>query len=148
MIAPISSAFSYAFLFHSALDWSSDGKKLLVSGPDGIISIAVETGASRKVADGVWARWSPSADQISYATEKGDLIILDLRTGATKNVDPGHGVSGPTEWSPDGKYLLIHEVTGSHVPEGCYWAYRIEDAAWVPLQDFGVGPPGANWIQP
>ncbi len=56
-------------------------------------------------------------------------------------------MSTPIEWSPDGRYLLIYEGQGSHVPYGCIWVYRVSDGAFVPIPNYGVGGPRPHWIQ-
>jgi hypothetical protein len=130
-----------------SLDWSSDGRGLLFTDAEGIHLVNVETGKSDKIADGGMARLAPSGQWISLVTLQGEAMLLNLRTRETKTIDPGHTVNRPMEWSPDGKYLLVDEGEGSHVPYGCYWVYRVSDSAWLALQDLGVGGLPPNWIQ-
>jgi hypothetical protein len=132
---------------HPSLDWSSDGRDLLFTDTDGIHLVNLETGKSEKIADGGMARLGPSGQWISYVALHGEAMLLNLQTRETKAIDPGHMVNRPMEWSPDGKYLLVDEGEGSHLPYGCYWVYRVSDSAWLALQDLGVGGLPPNWIQ-
>jgi WD40 repeat protein len=138
---------SYEVQWRSSLDWSTDGRSLLFSGAEGIQVINVRTGESQKIADGGFARWSPSGEWITYTTLRNEAVLFNLATREAKPIDPGHEVIAPIEWSPDGKYLLLREGEGSHVPYGCYWVYRISDSAWLPLQDLGVGGGRPNWMR-
>jgi hypothetical protein len=134
-------------LVRTSLDWSPDGRKLLFASVEGIRLIDVQTGAVQKVADGGAARWSPSGEWITYLTPRSEAMLFNLTTGEAKAIDPNRQVVAPVEWSPDGKYLLIREGEGSNVPYGCYWAYRISDSSWLPLQDLGVGGLLPNWVK-
>ena len=131
----------------AGLEWSPDGRSLLYAGAEGIQLLNTQTRESQKIADGGVAQWSPSGDWISYITLRGEGVLLNVATREEKMIDPGYEVLGPLEWSPDGKYLLILEGRGSHVPYGMRWAYRISDSAYVPLRDQGVGGPLPHWIR-
>jgi hypothetical protein len=131
-----------------SLDWSPDGRDLLFASADESIQIIdVQSGASQGIAEGGVARWSSAGGWITYITPRNEAMLFNLTTRETKAIDPGKEVIAPVEWSPDGKYLLILEGKGSHVPYGCYWVYRISDSSWFPLRDLGVGGFEPNWIK-
>jgi Tol biopolymer transport system component len=135
------------FQAQTTVDWSPDGNSLVCSIDGAVLVVDSHTGKSRKLADGSAPLWSPSGDQISYVTLDWEPALLNLSGGESKRIDPGKKTSTPLEWSPDGKYLLIAEGTGSHVWYGCLWVYRVSDGAFVPIPNYGVGGPRAHWIQ-
>jgi hypothetical protein len=126
-----------------ALDWSPDGRNLLLSTLGEVEILNAETGQSQKVADGRDARWSPSGDWISYVTFEQRAALLNLHTHETKIIDPSAGIAWQIEWSPDGKLLLLAEQGGTYL--GLQWVYRISDGAFCPIHDLG-GYPRPNWI--
>jgi WD40 repeat protein len=128
----------------TALDWSPDGQSLLSSISEGIEILNVETGESKKIADGSYGRWSPSGDWISYVTPQKHATLLNLRTHETKVIDPRAEMAWEVEWSPDGKLLLLPEHGGIYF--GFHWVYRISDGAFCPVHDVGGGSPRPNWI--
>ncbi len=73
--------------------------------------------------------------------------LLNTTTGEFRVIDPGRGTGRSIEWSPDGKYLLIYETKGGHVPYGCQWVYRVSDGAFIPIPYYGQGGPHPYWIQ-
>jgi dipeptidyl aminopeptidase/acylaminoacyl peptidase len=133
---------------HTTVDWSPDGKSLVFNGDGAVLLVDLRTGRSRKVADGSAPLWSPSGDWISYVTPDREAALLNVSSGESRRIDPGKKTGTPLEWSPDGKYLLILEGEGSHVPYGCLWVYRVSDGAFVPIPNYyGTGGPRAQWIQ-
>jgi dipeptidyl aminopeptidase/acylaminoacyl peptidase len=135
------------FQAQTTVDWSPDGKSLLFGNEGAVLLVDSHTGRTRKIADGSAALWSPSGDWISYITADWDPALLNVTSGESRRIDPGKRTRSPLEWSPDGKYLLILEGEGSHVPYGCLWVYRISDGAFVPIPNYGKGGPRAHWIQ-
>jgi len=127
----------------AVLDWSPDGQFVLFSDGDTIETVKADTGESREIADGFDARWSPAGGWISYVRPDRKAALLNLATGETKMFDESHDIGRAPKWSPDGRYLLFREAEGSHWPDGCTWAYRISDSAFVPLTDVD---PRADWI--
>ncbi|HEV8039241.1 MAG TPA: hypothetical protein VGP62_10295 [Bryobacteraceae bacterium] len=128
-------------------DWSPRGDTLLFSHLGTISLVDVQTGRSRKLADGGAAMWSPSGDWISYVTVKSEVTLLNPSTGESKRIDPGKQMQWLPKWSPDGKYLLVPEGEGSHVVYGCLWVYRVSDGAWAPLPDFNPFMQEWYWIE-
>ena len=135
------------FRTHTTVDWSPDGKTLVVNNEAAILLVDPLTGRSRKIVDGSVPLWSPSGDWISYITPDREAALLNVSSNESKRIDPGKKTNTPLEWSPDGKYLLILEREGSHVPYGCLWVYRISDGAFVPIPNYGQGGPRTHWIQ-
>ncbi len=129
------------------LDWSPQGTSLLFSYRGAITELDVASGLARKIAAGGSARWSPSGDQISFVGPKLEATLLQVSTGKTMAIDPGFEIPSAIEWSPDGRYLLIPEGEGSHVPYGCHWVYRLSDGAFYPVCDFHMINPLPNWIE-
>ena len=133
---------------HTTVGWSPDGKSLVFNGDGAVLLVDLRTGRSRKIADGSAPLWSPSGDWISYVTPDREAALLNVSSGESRRIDPGKKTGTPLEWSPDGKYLLILEGEGSHVPNGCLWVYRVSDGAFVPIPNYyGTGGPRAQWIQ-
>jgi len=132
---------------HTTVDWSPDGKSLVFNNEGAVLLVDSRTGSSRKIADGSAPLWSPSGDWISYVTPDREAALLNVSSGESRRIDPGKKTGTPLEWSPDGKYLLILEGEGSHVPYGCLWVYRVSDGAFVPIPNYGTGGPRAQWVQ-
>jgi WD40 repeat protein len=130
------------------IDWSPTGQGLLLSHQGAISVIDLKTGASHKIADGASALRSPTGERISYVTPRWEHAILELSTGEVTLIDPGKQNGSPLEWSPDGKLLLVPESSGSHVPFGCLWVYRVADGAWAPIPDnYGIAGPRPHWVE-
>ncbi len=58
--------------------------------------------------------WSPNGRWIAYAANDRsaahmDVVLRDMRTGATRRVLAGDGLFYPEAWSPDGRYLTALE---------------------------------------
>ena len=55
--------------------------------------------------------WSPDGARLAFNREgaEGGLFILDLEAGLERRVDDQ---MRPTSWSPDGRYLLAHDLEG------------------------------------
>ena len=129
------------------LDWSPDNQSILYSARKSVWLVNTQSHQLTKLADGGWAKWSPSGEWISYVTVTGEAALLNTSTREVKVIDKGHRVLSPIEWSPDGKYVLIQEGEGSHVPYGCLWVYRISDGAFAPIPYYGIGGPRPQWIR-
>lgn len=138
---------TYPVLTRKTLDWSPDGESLLLGDGGAIVLLDAHTGRARKIGDGGGARWSPSSNLITYVSPKVQAVLLNVTTGQTRLIDPGRQVLSPVEWSPDGRYLLIAEGQGCHVPFGCLWVYRVSDGSFAPILSFGSAGRPPHWIQ-
>jgi Tol biopolymer transport system component len=130
-----------------SVDWSPDGESVLFSYEGAVLLVDAQTGQTRKIADGGAALWSPTGEWISYVTSQSEPALLNVATGESKVINPGKPTGSVLEWSPDGKYLLIPEGEGSHVPYGCLWVYRVSDGAFVPILRYGMTNSTPHWIQ-
>src|SRR5579884_4071739 len=130
-----------------SLDWSPDGKNVVYSFKGSVCVLDTATWRSRTIAEGGLPRWSPSGDLIAFVTRKREAALLNLATGKWRLIDPKHQTGRAPEWSPDGRYLLLEEDEGSHVPYGCVWVHRLSDGAYVPLLYYGTADLGPRWIQ-
>ena len=84
--------------------WSPDGKRIAVSS-ERVMVIDLASGSATPVGSGLFARWSPSGQQLAF---------YDWQAGYTVRVaDPDTGdeifsVTGENfDWSPDGKRLVF-----------------------------------------
>jgi len=134
------------YMGQPSLDWSPDGATLLLSHLGSLSLVDVETGHLKDIGSGGSGRWSPKGDWISYLTTQSEVAILRLSSGERKVINPGKQAVSAAEWSPDGDYLLVEEMGGSHVYKGCLWVYRIADGAWAPFPDYGVYQQSWYWI--
>jgi hypothetical protein len=65
-------------------------------------------GHRRALAAGSCPKWSPDGKQLAYLDENGELILLEVATGAKRKPVPGHKlVGGCIEWSPDMRLLSL-----------------------------------------
>lgn len=107
------------------LDWSPDGKSLLLSAIhvkadwsdyDGrkweILLLDLETGKVRKLANAaVFGCFSPDGKKIAYGKLTGDnwdIEALDLASGQATKVTALPGNEGAPSWSPDGSQIVYH----------------------------------------
>ncbi|MFK4085891.1 amidohydrolase family protein [Kribbella sp. NPDC020789] len=104
--------------FNSDPDFSPDGKSLLyASDRDGTADLWLHdlaTGTDRKLSALPGAqtapRFSPDGKQIAYQDQDGIAWILDLGSGAVRQVTPTLFQPGRVSWSPDGKTLVLAAV--------------------------------------
>jgi Tol biopolymer transport system component len=87
----------------SPLAWSPDGSTLVTSNRRWLALVDVETGGSRKVAQGaVWsASFSPDGKAIVFAegnAVKGNLLVLRLSDGHLSKLAPGADPVWGTSW--------------------------------------------------
>jgi Tol biopolymer transport system component len=52
--------------------------------------------------------WAPDGQSILFTRGSGQLVEISVATNAEREV--GRGVGFPTDWSPDGKFLLIRRA--------------------------------------
>ena len=115
--------------------WSPDGTRLAFSlfGSIWHVSTAGGVAAQMTVSEGYHAHpaWSPKGDRIAYVSGRppagripnisGRLMLVDVATGAERDVATPHPVSGTLAWSADGSRLwaplnvpgvgaLLHEI--------------------------------------
>ncbi|MGZ6972079.1 MAG: hypothetical protein ACXVID_10480, partial [Thermoanaerobaculia bacterium] len=112
-----------------AVEWSSDGKRLLVSAierkPDWsdydperwkLVSVDLETGALRKVETGApFGAFSPDGKRIVYGKNWGgnwEIYVIDLATGDRVNVSRSSAYDGAPSWSPDGLRIAFTSNRG------------------------------------
>jgi dipeptidyl aminopeptidase/acylaminoacyl peptidase len=131
--------------FVDHLAWTPDGRRLLTlvspdsgdPGPQAVMAadvalVDVATGAVQRLTQGDSVRWaelSPDGTRVAYTTTRGvrargyglryDVVVVDLRTGASRVVFPDCALSNPegagfsAAWSPDGRRLAF-TIEGEH----------------------------------
>jgi Tol biopolymer transport system component len=102
--------------------FSPDGSRVLVTcGTDRAVVYVVPTlgGPPRRIGDGEWARFSPDGSQISYVTALGagvspSTISIAATNGgaAPRHVKSAKTFISPPVWHPDGKNLIVANVSG------------------------------------
>lgn len=117
--------------------WSPDGRHIAYSsGASLVLMRSNGTGREVLVQHGPdWyptqPAWSPDGTRVAYSrhywNEAGDIIrgevyVLDLRTGKSRYVAPTGIVNSEVDWSPDGKHLVFQHWRWI-VPEGAYGAH-------------------------
>ena len=120
-------SFSYFWILTDdppALDWSPDGKSLLVAeqnspnAPVRLMQFSLQTGARTPLTNPLSGtsgdldgKYSPDGSQIAFRRGGwGDLFLVDRNgesAGPVRKITPNNpGISGIT-WSPDGKHILF-----------------------------------------
>jgi len=129
-----------------SLDWSPDGRNLLLSENGRILLVDVSNGDSKEIARGGSARWSPTGDWISYSNLQHQATLQNTVTGEARVIDR-HYVVRPIDWSPDGRYLSLPEINGCLSIYGCVWIYRVSDGAFLPIREYkGARSRTPQWI--
>lgn len=104
--------------FNSDPDFSPDGKSLLyASDRDGTADLwlhDLEAGTDRKLSALPGAqtapRFSPDGKQVAYQDQNGIAWVLDLSSGAVRQLTPTLFQPGRVSWSRDGKTLVLAAV--------------------------------------
>jgi Tol biopolymer transport system component len=107
---------------YQTLAISPDGSQLAVeqhdlrTGQGDLWLVQVKGGGMRRLTfDGVHhnaAVWSPSNDSFVFTGRPGgvrNLHLMDVRSGAHEPLLPSGPDRNPTDWSPDGRYVLYEE---------------------------------------
>ena len=121
--------------------WSPDGRQLVVSGERGPVVITDGTGANPRtlVADGRFARWSPSGSVLSVWRDF-NAFVVDPDGGGLRQVQPN---ASPIDWSGDGRLLATQGGTTA------IDAVNVADGSLTPVargtNTFEVGPAGWSW---
>ena len=55
-----------------------------------------------------WSRmlWSPDGNRLAYATDSGDIVLLDIESRVRRRITKGSS-DGAVAWSPDGERVLF-----------------------------------------
>jgi len=95
------------------ISWTRDGRTALVMYADAFVAYVYEpmSGTRRKIplagSYGVSDMpWSPDGKRLVLATNKGDVVVLDVATGLRQRIDATEE-DAPLAWSVDGKRLFF-----------------------------------------
>jgi Tol biopolymer transport system component/DNA-binding winged helix-turn-helix (wHTH) protein len=111
-------------------DVDPSGRRLVVDdwdpapGADSIELVELESGATRRLGDGLCPSFSPDGRRVAFlASREGavDVVVLDLGNGAERRVARDVGLPGFVEanldrrpaWSPDGARLIVERMRAS-----------------------------------
>lgn len=139
--------------------WSPDGAwiaflsnreeadRIFLVRPDGTgirrLTAEADTGAARRDLQEAEPAWSPDGTRIAYVvrTREGAsrIRVVELRTGAAREVSGGPGNDTNPAWSPDGRYLAF--ASGREGEVEIYLA-RADGTRTTRL----AGAPGADWL--
>ncbi len=121
----------------SGVDWSPDGRDLVVSMQGSLWRLAPATGIATQITAGpgydYQPDWSPDGRFIAYASYRDDAVelwLLDVATGDVRPITRNGAVNVEPRWSPDGGRLAFVSTAYN----------RRFHVHVVPLQD---GEPGA-----
>jgi hypothetical protein len=93
------------------LRFSSDGRRLAISGADVVAVLDVDSGNIVFKGPGRFASISPDGLTLAYI-EGFRFIIRHLETGKTKSTAIGWRTYGVGAWSPDGRFVLAGAWVG------------------------------------
>jgi WD40 repeat protein len=132
--------------FDDNYSWSPDQAFLTYSLDKSIYILNLATHTSKSVADGVAPCWSPDGRAIAYRSRSRDLMLYDLRTGATRQLSRWFGVVGFPRWSPDAKYIcfvrsnpLLALRNLQTLPSTDFMVMRVSDGETVSVATPGTG---------
>jgi tricorn protease-like protein len=95
---------------------SPDGKRAAVAGGKQLSLVSLETGAVQVIKGANrtdMCAWSPDG-RLLACNRDGKILIVDVSTSRLREID-GSG-NGLTEWSPDGRSLLVFRSQLSCLP--------------------------------
>jgi hypothetical protein len=134
-------------------DWSPSGK-MLVCGLGGYISLVnPEAGVVRPLVAGAYPKWNPDGTRISYRSTNGRASVCDSNGVIQQWLFGSRSVSGPIQWSPNGRYVMFVEPTIFALPfltpYGRVVIGRVSDGESVAVWNLGAGSPeekAFEWI--
>lgn len=97
---------------HGPAVWSPDGTRLALGASgapeSGIRIFTVATGALDQLTDdgGTAPHWSPDGSRVAYMTA-GDVWIIDLTTGETRNLTASTWNDSIARWTDDGQRIVF-----------------------------------------
>lgn len=92
--------------------WSPDGRRIAFTGISGdrrgMCTVSADgTDLQQLVANALWAKWSPKADELAYTTG-GGLWVYDVKTQKTHALlTQERSISYGFNWSPDGQWICF-----------------------------------------
>jgi Tol biopolymer transport system component len=98
--------------FHARTDGSP--YELFIADPGSVVPLVVDDDTHA-----IGAVWSPDGRQVAYFSDRGEapapgglpgnVWIHELDSGAERRLagDPLDGTTGPSDWSPDGRWILL-----------------------------------------
>lgn len=93
----------------TVMTWSPDGAYLAYSDLNQVSIYNLSNGTIHPVGNGSDPAWSPDGRLISYRISGGDIAILEVASGVTRQMGRGLGRSGAIHWSPNSRFLLFSE---------------------------------------
>ena len=125
-------------------DWSSDGRKMLVVGSEGLTELDVTTNTITTLLDGNIndAVWSPDETRIAFVQDQR-LGVLDLATGRSEIIAPDMTATylpnayrwGDLEWTPDGESIVFGDWSVQEpTTQGWTQLYEIDAEGGTPRQ--------------
>lgn len=128
--------------------WSPDGRTIAfisdVAGEEELWTIPADgSGAARRVTQGGTGRyynpvWSPDGRKLAMLDKAGNLLVVDLATGAKRAVGATKAwYARQYAWSPDGRYLAFTELQPTNLGVIRIWdeATGRSEAVTDPLHD-------------
>ena len=131
--------------------WSPDGKKIAYTAgigmaQTGVWYVDIETGQATRILanyklDNLFitkCAWSPDGKKIAVNVPQGDtfsLVILDLSSNTTTELNPELAELNFPNWAPDGGHIL---VTGDQHDAGSFWLIPTDGGSAIPLNTNGV----------
>jgi hypothetical protein len=126
----------------------------LLDDPEAAYQSDMETNVSNAwdaYIEGLGSRdWSLDGTQLAFTSQTDGvttaLRILDVQTGSIKTLVEKPLVFSSPQWSPDGKWILVHQYEVGNLLFGAWYAYSADGKTSILVKEIGDYSEQIKWL--